>query len=291
MTSPTPASEGDTRFSFDFLSHDGFPSILWEVLNSAGYPTPPLYTVQLYEEHRVPCCRVWLTLEAHPLQPGWRSLDFETIGFRTDDTTEAAAMKTLTTFCGYHTLEMMMHPLGLFPAEKKDDPMWCNRVSHVKDVFAMYPDLVGRVTVQCMSAMYRLQALQSDAMAHLANLAQTTKLTLDNREDFVVDLSSELVEKDLQVERLSQRITTLEQQVEIRDNTIDVLENQLHDVQRELEEANDHLDMHHLDMEANEAESEGEEAPEELGPALGANVITSTMPPSPASSVASTTQG
>jgi uncharacterized coiled-coil protein SlyX len=82
-----------------------------------------------------------------------------------------------------------------------------------------------------MSALYRLQALQSDTMAHLANIAQTTKLTLDSQEDFVVDLSSELVEKDLQVERLSQRITTLEQQVEIRDNTIDVLENQLHDVQ------------------------------------------------------------
>jgi hypothetical protein len=31
-----------------------------------------------------------------------------------------------------------------------------------------------------MSALYHLQALQSDAMAHLANLAQTTKLTLDN---------------------------------------------------------------------------------------------------------------
>jgi uncharacterized coiled-coil protein SlyX len=106
-------------------------------------------------------------------------------------------MKTLTTFCGYHPLEMVMHPLGLFPAEKKDDPMWCNRVSHVKDVWAMYPDLVGRIAVQCMSALYRLQALQSDAMAHLANLAQTTKLTLDSREDIVVDLSSELVEKDL----------------------------------------------------------------------------------------------
>jgi hypothetical protein len=39
------------------------------------------------------------------------------------------------------------------------------------------------------------------------------------------------VEKDLQVERLSQCITTLEQQVEIWDNTIDVLENHLHDVQ------------------------------------------------------------
>jgi hypothetical protein len=40
MNSPTPASEGDTHFSSDFLSHDGFPSILCEVLNSAGYPTP-----------------------------------------------------------------------------------------------------------------------------------------------------------------------------------------------------------------------------------------------------------
>jgi hypothetical protein len=200
MTSPTLANGGDTRFSFDFLSHYGFPSILWEVLNSAGYPTPPLYTVQLYEEHQVPRCRVWLTLEAHPLQPGWCSLDSEMIGFRMDDTTEAAAMKTLTTFGGYHPLEMVMHPLGLFPPEKKDDSMWCNRVSHVKDVWAMYPDLVGRVTVQCMSALYRLQALQSDAMAHLANLAKPTKLTLDSREDFVVDLSSELVEKDLQVE-------------------------------------------------------------------------------------------
>ena len=79
--------------------------------------------------------------------------------------------------------------------------------------------------------------------------------------------------------------------MEIRDKTIDVLENQLHDVQRELEEANDHLDMHHLEMEANEARNEGEEAPEELGPAPGFNGTTSAMPPSPASSVASTAQG
>jgi chromosome segregation ATPase len=82
-------------------------------------------------------------------------------------------------------------------------------------------------------------------VAHLTNLAKTTKITLDSQEDFVVNLSSELVEKDLQVEQLSQRIATLEQQVEIRDNTIVILEIQLHDVQEELEEANDHLEMHH----------------------------------------------
>jgi chromosome segregation ATPase len=54
-----------------------------------------------------------------------------------------------------------------------------------------------------MSALYRLQALQKDAMAHLANIAQTTKLTVDSGEDFVVDLCSKLVEKDLQEERMS----------------------------------------------------------------------------------------
>jgi hypothetical protein len=158
--------------------------------------------VQLYEEHRVPRCRVWLTLESHPLQHGWCSLDSKTVGFRADDTTEAIALKALMTFCGYHPLEMMMHPLGLFPVEKRDDPMWCNRVSHVKDVWAMHPDQVGRITVQCMSALYRLHALQSDAIAHLTGLAQSTKITLDNREDFVVDLSSELLEKDSQVEQI-----------------------------------------------------------------------------------------
>jgi hypothetical protein len=56
------------------------------------------------------------------------------------DTTDATSLKALTTFYGYHPLDMMMHPLGLFPVEKRDDSMWCNRVSHVKDVWAMHPD-------------------------------------------------------------------------------------------------------------------------------------------------------
>ena len=81
-----------------------------------------MYMVQLYEEHRVPRCRVWLTLEAHPLQPGWRSLDSETVGFRTDDTTEVAAMKTLMTFYGYHPLEIVMHPLESSPLRRGMTP-------------------------------------------------------------------------------------------------------------------------------------------------------------------------
>jgi TolA-binding protein len=128
-------------------------------------------------------------------------------------------------------------------------------------------------------------------MTHLARLAQATKITLYDREDFMVDLSSELVEKDLQVEQMGNRIQALEQQVVIRNNTIEILENQLHDVQEELAEDNVHLEMHHQDMNANEVGSEEEEDPEEIEPASGPNTTHSGVPPSPAASVASTNQG
>ena len=63
------------------LAQEGFPLILWEVLQEARYHTPPQYTVQLFKEHGVPRCKVWLALEPHPLQLGWRSLDSEALGF------------------------------------------------------------------------------------------------------------------------------------------------------------------------------------------------------------------
>jgi hypothetical protein len=87
----------------------------------------------------VPCYRVQMTLEPHPLQPSWRSLDSESFSFRADDTIESTALHVLTTFCGFHPLEMSTHPIGLFPAEKEDDPMWNDRVEHAKDVWALYP--------------------------------------------------------------------------------------------------------------------------------------------------------
>jgi hypothetical protein len=65
-------------------------------------------------------------LEPHPLQPRRRSLDSKKVTFEVEDTTEAAALKALTTFCGYHPLEMMIHHLILFHAEKRDNKMWCD---------------------------------------------------------------------------------------------------------------------------------------------------------------------
>jgi hypothetical protein len=62
-------------------------------------------------------------------------------------------------------------------------------------MYEMHPALFLKSGCDNERTVSCLQALQNDAMAHLIDLAQTTKITLNSREDFVVDLSSELVEK------------------------------------------------------------------------------------------------
>jgi hypothetical protein len=69
-----------------------------------------------------------------------------------------------------------------------------------------------------------LQVMRGEAMSHLMALLEATKITLDNREELVVDLYTEMVEKDLQVEQLSNEIQELEELVGTRENTIEVLE-------------------------------------------------------------------
>jgi hypothetical protein len=206
MASHGSLEGGNAHSHTDGLAREGFPRILWEVLQGAGYTTPPQYAVQLFEEHGVPRCRVRMTLEPHPLQPGWHSLDSESFGYKAEDTIEAIALHGLTTFCGFHPLELSTHPIDLFPAEKEDDPMWKDQVEHAKDVWALYPGQTAHLTVRCMNALYRLQAVRGEAMSQLMGLLEATKITLDNREELVVDLSTEMVEKDLQVEQMANQI-------------------------------------------------------------------------------------
>jgi uncharacterized coiled-coil protein SlyX len=242
MTSHESSEGGNAHSHTDGLAREGLPRILWEVLQGAGYTTPPQYAVQLFEEHRVPRCRVRMTLEPHPLQPGWRSLDSESFRYRAEDTIEAIALHGLTTFYGFHPLELSTHPIGLFPAEKEDDPMWKDQVEHAKDVWALYPGRTAQLPVRCMNALYHLQAMRGEVMSQLMGLVEATKITLDNREVLVVDLSIEMVEKDLQVEQMVTQIQELEELVGARENTIEVLEDQLMNTQQQLKEANQHLD-------------------------------------------------
>jgi hypothetical protein len=153
MTSHGSSDEGNALSHTDGLAREGFPRILWEILQGAGYTTPPQYAVQQFEKHRVPRCRVRMTLES--------------FGYRAEDTIEAIALHGLTTFYGFHPLELSTHPIGLFPAEREDDPMWKDRVEHAKDIWAIYPGQTAHLTVRCMNALYRLQVMCGEAMSHL----------------------------------------------------------------------------------------------------------------------------
>jgi hypothetical protein len=76
-------------------------------------------------------------------------------------------------------------------------------VEHAKDVWALYPGQTAHLTVRCMNALYRLQVMRGEAMSQLMELLEATKITLDNIEELVVDLSTEMVEKDLLVEQMA----------------------------------------------------------------------------------------
>jgi hypothetical protein len=126
MTSHEPSEGGNTHSHSDGLAREGFPHILWEVLQGVRYMMPPRYAVQLFEEHQVPRCRVRMTVDPHLLQLSWRSLDSKSFGFRAKDTIESIALHRLTTFCGFHPLELSTHPIGLFPLKRRTTQ--CGRI-------------------------------------------------------------------------------------------------------------------------------------------------------------------
>jgi hypothetical protein len=51
MTSHESSEGGNAHSHMDGLTQEGFPCILWEVLQGAAYTMPSQYAVQLFEEH------------------------------------------------------------------------------------------------------------------------------------------------------------------------------------------------------------------------------------------------
>lgn len=91
MAAPDHVVVDEHGFAHSVCLHwEGFPAILWDLLRTVGYTTPPHYVGYEFEEHGVPRCRVQLTLWSHPMYPEWPSLDTETEGFRLGDTWETA---------------------------------------------------------------------------------------------------------------------------------------------------------------------------------------------------------
>lgn len=56
------------------------------------------------------------------------------MGFCHYDTLQATTLQALKTFCEHHPMKVAIHLVGLFPAERNDDPVWLNRLDHMEDV-------------------------------------------------------------------------------------------------------------------------------------------------------------
>jgi hypothetical protein len=81
------------------LHWEGFPSILWDIMSAAGYPSPPHYVGREFMEMGVTRCQVHMTLLPPPAHLGCPALEMEAMGRRFADTWETAAMRALNTFC------------------------------------------------------------------------------------------------------------------------------------------------------------------------------------------------
>ena len=86
-----------------------------------------------------------------------------------------------------------------------------------------------------------------------------------------MDLSLELVQKDVQIAEMQDKITRLEEEIVDMEHDMEILADQFYDVNMELANANEHLQEHHdelnaihaLEMQQDELMAQ-EEEPEEI---------------------------
>ena len=123
-------------------------------------------------EYRGATCRRWyLHL---PVRPEWPQLGISTCGHTLEDTWESAALQILTQFCQLHPFEVLLDPIGLFPARDRMDPAWLDHVNNIEVLATSHSLVTISTTTRCMSALYRLIELQGRAMIVLARIAVDT---------------------------------------------------------------------------------------------------------------------
>jgi hypothetical protein len=82
------------------LHRHGFPLLLWDALLQTGYRDIALENYsQLYEEHGLQRCEVYVDISSHPVFPDGSPWSTWAIGAYMDDAMEKAAHKALTALC------------------------------------------------------------------------------------------------------------------------------------------------------------------------------------------------
>jgi hypothetical protein len=139
----------------------GFPRLAWEALSATGYTTPSTYEVSEFERLGVPRCRVIVTVLPHPDHADWFDLSFVYWGFIPHETVESAALRVLTDFCDHNPTVVALSPFGLFPAVSPHDPVWLDRMDHLRELLLLAEPLdVTQTLAHCLNVVFTLQGLR-----------------------------------------------------------------------------------------------------------------------------------
>lgn len=210
------------------LGWDGFPSILWTILQDIGYEAPPIYYGKEYSDRGVRRCRVRLTAPPPPVHPEWEALETVVEGHRFSDTWEMAALEGITLFVGRHR-DVLEDTVALsLPPIRGADAQWWASFQATPRVFAAAPTVAAHFFARWMKAALRLidlQRMSQQALLTFATEAMTTSMrgdmarlstTLDlaSKESQIVDLVARTEELTVENNFYIEQAETLRHQLE-----------------------------------------------------------------------------
>jgi hypothetical protein len=186
------------------------------------------------------------------------------------DAFEAAALKTITTFCEQHPIEVTAYPIGLFPAVFAHDAEWVFRTNHLGHLVGNLAEETLKAVIRYMNAQYHLQSLTRRCMDDMVNLAQDFHRSLTLKDDQIHSLGQGIAGRDTTIGHLEVQILEGDAQILQRNTVIDFLQEQVYDLNQELGDTLGHIEMLQEQqmppLKPNELEEEedSEEEPEEI---------------------------
>jgi hypothetical protein len=96
----------------------------------------------------------------HPDHTNWFDLSFVYWGFCSHETIESAALQVLMDFCDHNPTVVALSPFRLFPALSPHDPVWLDRMNHLRELLLLAEPLdVTQTLAHCLNIVFTLQGL------------------------------------------------------------------------------------------------------------------------------------
>jgi hypothetical protein len=131
-----------------------------------------------------------LTVQFHPDHPECANPSTYVVSIQLLETLEVAALGVPNSFCDHHPAEVSTSLVRLLPAVDPEDPAWRHRMGHMADLLAsMHPLDALQEMVRREGALYRLQALRSDASTTVTASALDSAGELGVRTHYLRSLS------------------------------------------------------------------------------------------------------